>query len=70
MYQSNRSSSIAPGHLNFWKIFVQIPPSLDQKAVQISHYRNLFKYPIIASFKLIQCPYPWKNYQITVLTFQ
>ena len=30
MYQSNRSLNIPgqpPGHLNFWKIFVQIPPS-------------------------------------------
>ena len=24
-----------PGHLNFWKIFVQIPPSPGQKAVQM-----------------------------------
>ena len=24
-----------PGHLKFWKIFVQIPPSLGRKAVQI-----------------------------------
>ena len=24
-----------PGHLNFWKIFVQIPDSLSRKAVQM-----------------------------------
>ena len=24
-----------PGHLNFWKTFVQIPPSLGRKAVQM-----------------------------------
>ena len=35
MYQSNRSFNIPPGHLNFWKIFVQIPPSLGRKAVQM-----------------------------------
>ena len=39
MYQSNRSFNVPPGqppeHLNFWKIFVQIPPSRGWKAVQI-----------------------------------
>ena len=39
MYQSNRSFNIParqpPGHLKFWKIFVQIPPSLGRKAVQM-----------------------------------
>ena len=39
MYQSNRSFNIPPGqttgHLNFWKIFVQIPPSPGRKAVQM-----------------------------------
>ena len=39
MYQSNRSFYIhpgkPPGHLNFWKIFVQIPPSPGRKAVQM-----------------------------------
>ena len=40
MYQSNRSFNIPPhgqppGHLNFWKIFVQIPPSPGWKAVQM-----------------------------------
>ena len=42
MYQSNRSFNILPpppgklpGHLNFWKIFVQIPPSPGRKAVQM-----------------------------------
>ena len=33
MYQSIRSFNIL-GHLNFWKIFVQIPPSSGRKAVQ------------------------------------
>ena len=39
MYQSNRSFNIPPGqppgHLNFWKISVQIPPSPGQIAVQM-----------------------------------
>ena len=39
MYQTNRSFNITPrpppGHLNFWKIFVQIPLSLSRKAVQM-----------------------------------
>ena len=40
MYQSNRSFNIPPrqpplGHLNFWKIFVQIPPTPGRKAVQM-----------------------------------
>ena len=30
-----------PGHLNFWKIFVQIPPSRGRKAVQMPHYRSI-----------------------------
>ena len=45
MYQSNRSFNIPPGqpprHLNFWKIFVQIPPSRDRKAVQMPHHRSI-----------------------------
>ena len=45
MYQSNRSLSIPtgrpPGHLNFWKIFVKIPPSRGRKAVQMPHYRSI-----------------------------
>ena len=41
MYQSNRSLNIPPGHLNFWKIFVQIPPSRGRKAVQMPHYRSI-----------------------------
>ena len=28
-----------PGHLIFWKIFVQIPPSGGRKTVQMPHYR-------------------------------
>ena len=39
MYQSNRSFNIPPGqplgHLNFGKIFVQIPPSPGRKAVEM-----------------------------------
>ena len=31
----------SPGHLNFWKIFVQIPPSRGRKAVQMPHYRSI-----------------------------
>ena len=27
-----------PRHLNFWKIFVQIPPSRGRKAVQMPHH--------------------------------
>ena len=42
MYQSNRSLNIPPGnppgHLNFWKIFVQIAPSQGRKAV---HRRSI-----------------------------
>ena len=30
-----------PGHLNFWKIFVQIPPSKGQKAVQMAHCMSI-----------------------------
>ena len=45
MYQSNRSFNIPPGqppgHLNFWKIFVRIPPSWGQKAVQMPHCRSI-----------------------------
>ena len=51
----------SPRHLNFGKIFVQVPPPWAKK---------LFKYPITGSFQLIQCPHPKKNYQINVLTFQ
>ena len=39
MYQSNRSLNIPPGHLNFWKIFAQIPPSRSRKAVQMPKLR-------------------------------
>ena len=45
MYQSNRSFNIppraTPGHLNFWKIFVQIPPSRGRNAVQMPHHRSI-----------------------------
>ena len=52
MYQSNQSFNIPPtppqlpGHLNFWKIIVQIPPRLT------SHWAE----------KLFKCPHPWENY--------
>ena len=29
-----------PGHLNFWKIFVQIPSSPGRKVVQMPHPRD------------------------------
>ena len=45
MYQSNRSFNIPPGqppgHLDFLKIFVQIPPSRGQKAVQMPHHSSI-----------------------------
>ena len=28
-------------HLNFWKIFVQIPPSRGRRALQMPHYRSI-----------------------------
>ena len=31
----------SPGHLNFWKIFVQILPSRGRKAVQMPHHRSI-----------------------------
>ena len=45
MYQSNRSLNIPPGqppgHLNFRKIFVQIPHSRGRKAVQMPHHKSI-----------------------------
>ena len=45
MYQSNRSLNIPPGqppaYLNFWKIFVQVPPSRGWKAVQMPHHGSI-----------------------------
>ena len=32
---------VTPGHLNLWKIFVQIPPSRGRKAVQMPHHRSI-----------------------------
>ena len=48
MYQSNRSFNIPapgqpPGHLNFWHIFVEIPPSPGRKAVQMPHSRENYQ---------------------------
>ena len=40
-----------PAHLNFWKIFVQIPPLESEK---------LFKCPITGPFQVIKCPTPGK----------
>ena len=56
MYQSNWSFN-NPGHLNFWKIFVQMTNPRAKK---------LFKCLIIGPFQVIKCPHPWENYQITV----
>ena len=57
MYQSNQSFNIppgqTPGHLNFWKIFVQIPPPEAKK---------LFKCPIIGPFQVIKCPHPRETF--------
>ena len=51
MYQSNRSFNIPPGqppgHLNFWKIFVQIPPSPGRKAVQMPHTRENYQITVL-----------------------
>ena len=42
MYQSTRSLNIpSPGHLIFWKIFVQVPHFRSQKAVQMPHHRSI-----------------------------
>ena len=52
MYQSNGSFNIPlgqpPGHLNFWKIFVEIPPPRAKK---------LFKCLIIGLFQVIKWPH-------------
>ena len=40
-----------PEHLNFWKIFVQIPPL---------EAETLFKCPIAGPFQVIKCPHPGK----------
>ena len=51
MYQSNRSFHIPPGnppgHLNFWKNFVQIPPSPGRKAVQMPHPRENYRITVL-----------------------
>ena len=45
------------GHLNFWKICVQIPLSLGQKAVQMPHHRSRFRSLNMAFFReFIQAP--------------
>ena len=45
MYHSKQSFNILPGqhygHLNFWKICVQISPSRGQKAIQMPHHRSV-----------------------------
>ena len=59
MYQSNRSFNVPPrqrpGHLNFWKIFVQIPPPLEAE--------KLFKCPIMGPFQVIKCPHPRETFR-------
>ena len=39
--KSKLQHPLPPGHLNFWKIFVQIPPSPGQKVVQMPHHRTI-----------------------------
>ena len=46
-----------PRHLKFWKIFVQIPHSRGQKAVQ----NNC---PIIGPFQVIKCPQPPEHFSV------
>ena len=43
-----------PGHLNFWKCFVQMPPSPGQKGVQMPHHRSISG---------DQMPHPRENYR-------
>ena len=61
MYQSNRSLNIPPppgeqppGHLHFWKIFVQIPHPEAEK---------LFKFPIVGPIQVIKYPNPMETFQ-------
>ena len=68
MYQSNRSLNITspaagqpPGHLNFWKIFVQIPQSRGQKAVQVPHHRFILG---------DQMPPPLGNFSVASIMLQ
>ena len=39
--QIEASNGQPPGYLNFWKIFVQIPPSRGRKVVQMPHHRSI-----------------------------
>ena len=52
MYQQIEASTSPPGqppgHLNFWKIFVQIPPSSGRKAVQMPHPRENYQITVLA----------------------
>ena len=51
MYQSNRSFNILPPrHLNYWKSFVQIPPSPGRKAVQMPPPAHAFRGGVRAYF--------------------
>ena len=38
---STASPGQPPGHLNFWKIFVPIPPFRGRKAVQMPNHRSI-----------------------------
>ena len=60
MYQSNRSFGSPPRHLNFWKIFAQMPPSLGRKAVQMPQLGKLPDYFSVASIMLLRlCMLTW-----------
>ena len=62
-----------PGHLNFWKIFVQIPPSLGRKAVQMPHTGKLpdscFNFSV-ASIKLLRLHMLYYRYKSFLNTFK
>ena len=52
MYQSTRSFNIPSGntgHLNFWKIFVQIPPHQAEKLFKCSHPRENYQITVQVS---------------------
>ena len=50
-----------PGHLNFWKNFVQNPSPEAEK---------LFKCPIIGPFQVIKCPHPRGNFSVASITLR
>ena len=63
MYQSNRSFGSPPRHLNFLKIFVQMPPSLGRKAVQMPPLGKLpdycFNFSVASIMLLNLCMLTW-----------